>query len=1133
MARLAGQGADSIYEVAQIFSEQALRVDGSMLSPDKAVWTAANLDELHQRFTVEWDGSDASFDVKLEKQLEGGEDAVIQLMAELLLVHLLVNIRIGGASKRDLLGRVLSWMQAPVAIPAQIDSALDSGLAWPGMFFNLGRDRQLRFLIEWMRSWKALDAGEQGRLLLDPWAFKEQAFSVDDHGGWLQRSAVLHMLYPDTFERMMLKADKQAAITAFADRIGGLERAQSLDEDRALLEIRSALSEEFGPDFDFYNTPAVKELWLEREVAGAGDGPLVPLLNFVSATYPDWTGFSDPRFVADETEYKLAAARNAEALLGDSALRQLLDAGDYTEVISRIEKVAQSTNLLWLQVPKDGDLAILYRQNLDKAEFAEALYELLHGVGTSSERLARFADYTQARSLPGGWAFPTYLLMLLHPEADFFAKPMATKWLLTELHASFGLESKASGATYSKMLELLNELRDALEPYGPQSMMDVQGYVWVAYRAAQATPAEPTKKLAEPFASMFEDWDSAWWAFDVMRGGLAKVGVSEAGDPRVAATLAGSAVHLDFGPWLLFGFGTERGVPRTSLLPVYEDQAVFPGAPLSEGFSSDAAVRLARVPASVAREAWDAAQPEVNRVLAKANELFGSHVGSSYRRHNRASIERAIFDDAERTRLFTEGMSVVENASVYDHIAEQGFHFPDWLVTDYVLSLATKPLVILSGISGTGKTKMAQLVAEHVAPDILLPVPRAVPEPSEVSVLHEAKRVLMEHFYVSIGARQADLFPLPERGSGLDVELRVPGLAPMPGRLQNIGLSGSDGLTLRLYLKGSARDWIRGQFKPGDYIRLTPEGPESTVINVEHLRVETDEKPTTSQRIAFLSVRPDWTDNRSLLGYYNPLTEQYQGTELLRLMLRAQANPDEPHMVIVDEMNLAKVEYYFSDFLSGVEADSELVLHDAGESLPLADGTLVPERLRVPQNLFFTGTVNVDETTYMFSPKVLDRANTMEFNDVDLSSYGSSGTAEAGYFRLRSGVSVEGLLAAYRKPAPQDWRKLPTDYADRLRALHGLMAKHNLHFGYRVANEIARYMNLAAEFVGSDGLETAYDLQVLQKVLPKLSGSRAKLEAPLTALAEHLAQEGLPLSTAKVERMLSTVKSVGFVSFVE
>jgi 5-methylcytosine-specific restriction endonuclease McrBC GTP-binding regulatory subunit McrB len=177
--------------------------------------------------------------------------------------------------------------------------------------------------------------------------------------------------------------------------------------------------------------------------------------------------------------------------------------------------------------------------------------------------------------------------------------------------------------------------------------------------------------------------------------------------------------------------------------------------------------------------------------------------------------------------------------------------------------------------------------------------------------------------------------------------------------------------------------------------------------------------------------------------------------------------------------------------------------------------------------------VNVDETTYMFSPKVLDRANTIEFNSVDLDSYGLGGAGHAATFHLRDGVPLEGLLAASRRPGPDDWMTTTMRAQERIRAIHSLMAEYNLHFGYRVANEIARYLALTKEFVGEDQLDFALDLQVLQKVLPKLSGSRAKLEQPLEALLEHLEGEGLNMSAAKVGRMLSTVRTVGFVSFVE
>jgi 5-methylcytosine-specific restriction endonuclease McrBC GTP-binding regulatory subunit McrB len=97
-----------------------------------------------------------------------------------------------------------------------------------------------------------------------------------------------------------------------------------------------------------------------------------------------------------------------------------------------------------------------------------------------------------------------------------------------------------------------------------------------------------------------------------------------------------------------------------------------------------------------------------------------------------------------------------------------------------------------------------------------------------------------------------------------------------------------------------------------------------------------------------------------------------------------------PFFLILDEMNLARVEHSFSDFLSSLESGEPLLLHDhespggddAGEPLT------VPAHLKIHENVFFTGTVNIDETTYMFSPKVLDRAFTLELNEVNLATFG-------------------------------------------------------------------------------------------------------------------------------------------------
>ncbi len=352
-------------------------------------------------------------------------------------------------------------------------------------------------------------------------------------------------------------------------------------------------------------------------------------------------------------------------------------------------------------------------------------------------------------------------------------------------------------------------------------------------------------------------------------------------------------------------------------------------------------------------------------------------------------------------------------------------------------------------------------------------------------------------------------------------------------------------------------------------------------------------------------MRPDWTDNRGLLGYHNPLTGDYAATPFLRLLLRAheeeqaaraEDRPPRPFFVVLDEMNLARVEHYFSDFLSAMESGESLELHDderiaRGET---DEATPVPRRLPIPANIFFTGTVNVDETTYLFSPKVLDRAFTLEFNRVDLRTFGteadfppgangaeqtgglsSADTAPATSFDL---VNFPGILRSTGRPEMTDWDNFGALHDGQLRAqvidLHELLAAEGRHFGYRVANEIARFVTLAARQAGDDPatLQTALDLAILQKVLPKFHGTQQELGDLLTALfdfavagrrralpepsdqlplawrlerdrlvpaavgatvTDAASAPALPRTAAKLWGMLKRLRQQGFASFIE
>ncbi len=227
-------------------------------------------------------------------------------------------------------------------------------------------------------------------------------------------------------------------------------------------------------------------------------------------------------------------------------------------------------------------------------------------------------------------------------------------------------------------------------------------------------------------------------------------------------------------------------------------------------------------------------------------------------------------------------------------------------------------------------------------------------------------------------------------------------------------------------------------------------------------------------------------------------------------------------------MNLSHVERYFADFLSALESrDAGLHLHREGKRLPRQPGGLadVPETLRLPRNLFVVGTVNVDETTYMFSPKVLDRANVIEFRVAETAPQefletrrqtvgeidpAPPGCAEAflGLHYRACGFNNSPPLALLGEPA-----NLPTDANVALGScreiisdLFSLMKQRHQEFAFRSMAEIVRFLAVDYELTPKDApwnWKLAMDYQILQKILPKLHGSKRKIGSLLAALAKY------------------------------
>jgi hypothetical protein len=352
----------------------------------------------------------------------------------------------------------------------------------------------------------------------------------------------------------------------------------------------------------------------------------------------------------------------------------------------------------------------------------------------------------------------------------------------------------------------------------------------------------------------------------------------------------------------------------------------------------------------------------------------------------------------------------IEFAEINQRILEQGLNFSYEVVANYLLALQTKRFVILTGISGTGKTQLAMAVA------------RCFDRSSLKMVSHE------------------NMVP--------------------------------------------------------------PKRNEENVL------------PSYSRLVA---VRPDWRDIRGLLGYYNPLLEQYSVTPILHLLMCAQEEFEAayregrdatPFFIILDEMNLARVEHYFSDFLSSIESGEQLNLQEhQSTGMDENGGTMiVPAQLKIYNNVFFTGTVNIDETTYMFSPKVLDRAFTLELNEVNLASFGQHEPEREGDITPLYLQNFPGRLNYDHKPNTTDWERfgqlLNGELRDVVVQLNELLSDARQNFGYRVASEIARFVILVSEQTEgtATALWTALDLAILQKVLPKFNGTQQELEEVLSSV---------------------------------
>lgn len=258
-------------------------------------------------------------------------------------------------------------------------------------------------------------------------------------------------------------------------------------------------------------------------------------------------------------------------------------------------------------------------------------------------------------------------------------------------------------------------------------------------------------------------------------------------------------------------------------------------------------------------------------------------------------------------------------------------------------------------------------------------------------------------------------------------------------------------------------------------------------------------------RMLFIPVRPSWNDDSDLLGYVDLVHMVYRASDsgFVDFLVRAQKdeNKDKLFIVCFDEMNLARVEHYFSQFLSLLERpmnQRELQLYDKQYSGRLYNSKEYPNRIKIGDNVKFIGTVNIDESTYHFSDKVLDRANVIR---LDVLNYSKAWEKKKYGSLVNINWSMDDYKAITITNSDEDMQKVH----QLLWEIHTLLSGGNNKYGIgpRIVKNIDMYLwNLPKSNVGDFSFSDGIDLQIAQRVLTKVRGPENQLGEILSSKNE-------------------------------
>ncbi len=571
----------------------------------------------------------------------------------------------------------------------------------------------------------------------------------------------------------------------------------------------------------------------------------------------------------------------------------------------------------------------------------------------------------------------------------------------------------------------------------------------------------PTPPLAAPYDGLFGSWERAQLAADLLRQCLDQMGCQGLQDQRFSLSLrrqtGGAGLRLNAGTWMVAEFRSKQSSVGLALF-VNED-CELPGIEMLEPYHQLPDCRFCYLPQEQCLPTSPALASILRESMNKLAERLQNWTVCPYRAAHRQSIFEALFDPAKLTRLLLLGTSLSSPSGI-----------PAEITADHVRK----------ALSEIGQSDIPP--ARQARNWVVNWEQREYPVKYLVSV---ASKIALGDEIEGFNSQQARGFlkklgfEVQKRGSAAAPVTQELSLAKIRDEVKGAGLVLSDRALRRYHISLTTRGFV---------ILAGVSGTGKTWLTEVYAKA-------VGAEYEAIPVAPNWTTNEDLLGYHNPVDGQYYDTAFSRFLRRAAESwrdalqeglTPTPFHILLDEMNLARVEYYFAKFLSALEVRSR----QGHATLELGPNNFVD----LPPNLYFIGTVNVDETTHGFADKVFDRAQLMELrvNRAALSKH------------MTGQVFQEDLMAmwdAVAQVAP---------------------------FAFRVIDDIRCYIDASAE-LGVEWTE-ALDEQYLQKILPKLKGADSRVETALDKVLEHC-QGRFPLTETKAKEMLDGYRQHGFASY--